>query len=413
MKNTHQKTSSARGSERMGMFEYSPVLYRFLYGTAIFLMSVGVTLGAGEPVLNFAVFGGPKEMELTRAGVEAFNREGHAQVRLQCYNQKEYHALQKEWKDGKKPLPDLLYATSDFLADAGPVLFCDLSGRIESSKLPFNKNILATSKLGGKLYACPYVAMPYVVFYNRDAFREAGLTYPARPDTNSFLELTRKLTLRKDGTVERFGYDSAEWNYNSIGVMLQIFGADYASYGFLDPNRLDRAAKAFRYVLDLIYVHKTATGPKDRQKKFYTGGSVIWINGAPVLAELLEKPVAFDWDVGALPVVDQPRSLCGVLHIAISKTCADPEVAWDFIRKMLAFPERGVPVLEDPAIRQRFIKTFNLETRNYRALEESLNFGSPLVCPSRVGFSEILGHPEYSEEKIAEVLKQLLAAEKK
>lgn len=69
------------------------------------------------------------------------------------------------------------------------------------------ENILSYYKVDGKLYSMPFNSSTPVFFYNKDAFKEAGLDPDHPPETlEEVKETAEKLTIKKGNDVERYGF---------------------------------------------------------------------------------------------------------------------------------------------------------------------------------------------------------------
>jgi ABC-type glycerol-3-phosphate transport system substrate-binding protein len=115
--------------------------------------------------------------------------------------------------------------------------------------------LLAPFRQGGGLYGLPHGVTFRVLSYNKDAFDDAGLSYPtAAWTTDDFLHAAQRLT-SGSGTDQRYGYVTDGPQTQDLIFFLSRFGAQPTQGSGDDehPNFGDpKVAQAIRFYLDLL-----------------------------------------------------------------------------------------------------------------------------------------------------------------
>lgn len=131
-------------------------------------------------------------------------------------------------------------------------------------------NIYSTN---GKLWAAPDRAGSQVLFYNKDLFDAAGVSYPTEKWTwNDFRDAAVKLTKRDGNTTTQWGYGAGDWWPNYMNWMKQNGGSFLNSKGM---PVIDSAAnvKALSFYNDLILKDRVAPSPRDYANAGLKNGS--------------------------------------------------------------------------------------------------------------------------------------------
>ncbi len=214
-----------------------------------------------------------------------------------------------QFADSLTPLDDLLSSAGVDPADFDPGIMKALQG-------------------GGKQLALPYDLGPYVMFYNRDMFKAAGLSDPANGwSTDDFLTDAKALT-----TGGKFGYAASSsidyyqaWLPGLSGMQLVddkgVLHAD-------DPA----AASALDWYAGLVTKEKVAepivagTGDADQQA-FLAGNAAMLVSGPWAMINIKDQA---QFDVGIVTVPAGPEgvvTLTGGSGFGISKSCKEQDAA--------------------------------------------------------------------------------------
>ena len=190
----------------------------------------------------------------------------------------------------------------------------------------------------GKFWGMPKNQATVGMFYNVDAFEQAGLDAP-QADWNweDWLDLSEKLTVRQGDKIERFGTQVAPWGqtqgYNWIVINgSDILNEDKTAFRFGEEAGLE----AIKFVHDLVYKYRVAPTNQEMADlgnhfTMFTSGALAlypsgsFLFGRPQMAE-------FRWHAQVLPVSAQPASVIHAGAMAVLSPIAHPDAAWEFIK---------------------------------------------------------------------------------
>jgi len=240
----------------------------------------------------------------------------------------------------------------------------------------------------GEIYMMPRELGVVVMFYNRTAFRKAGLPDP-KPDWtyDEFLQMAKKLTIKDaDGNIEQYGFYApyawsgfySSWVESNGG---KIVSKDHKKVMFDDPAVL----KGLRSITDLVTKDSVAASPQQAttlsgtvsasgMDPFSIGKVAMMPQIFPQVAMFRTVIKKFDWDVQILPRGTVSHVVCsGSAGYGISADTKHPQEAWQFV-SFIARPEgqrifasggNGIPVLKslrnDPCWRKSGLPPANLD----------------------------------------------------
>ena len=257
-------------------------------------------------------------------------------------------------KGGEPPVTSILLSTDMFtLIDEDAIVPFD-----ELIKTPedqawlksFYPAFMENSQTGGKTWGIPFQRSTIVLYYNKDAFKEAGLD-PNRPPANwkEMQEYAAKLTKRDaSGRVTQWGVQIPSsgfpyWLFQGLaieagGILMNAAGTET----YYDKPEV---IEALQYWLDLINKYKVhpegivewGTTPKDFFEKKV---AMIWTTTGNLTN--VKSNAKFDFGVAMLPAGKQRGSPTGGGNFYIFKksTPAQREAAYKFI-KWVTTPARA------------------------------------------------------------------------
>lgn len=210
--------------------------------------------------------------------------------------------------------------------------------------------LLANSRSAGKIWSVPFQRSTVVLYWDKQAFREAGLDPEAPPATwSDMLEMGRRLTRRDArGNVERWGVQipSSAFPYALFQCFATQNGARLANEEgtavFLDRPDV---VEALRFWADLSRVHRIhppgivewGTAPQDfLQRKV----AMTWVTTGNLAH--IRRQASFEFGVAMLPAAKQRGSVPGGgnLYLFKSASPAERKAALRFWRWLTA-PERA------------------------------------------------------------------------
>lgn len=192
----------------------------------------------------------------------------------------------------------------------------------------------------GKQYAIPGNFTPYVMFYNKKMFDEAGLSYPSGEWTwGDLLEAAKKLT-KKDarGRITQFGLliDTASL-FDVLTFIKQNGGEFYNSDGTRCILNSPETREALLFVRDLSEKYRVSPRGTDFQRSggidfFSMGKAAMMVSGRWRTIELRRSNIADDFRIAELFHGKKRATLMLSMGWAIPKTAKHKKEAWELIR---------------------------------------------------------------------------------
>jgi sn-glycerol 3-phosphate transport system substrate-binding protein len=254
-------------------------------------------------------------------------------------------------KGGEPPQVACLLAVDIFtLIDEDAILAWDELPGVDRSWLDsFYPSFLENSRTGGKTWGIPFQRSTIVLYWNKEAFRAAGLD-PEKPPANwtEQIEFARKLTRREGGNVAQWGLQIPSsgfpyWLYQGLTTQadLRLMNADGNQTAFDDP----KAVEALQYWVDLSRNHgvhppgivEWGTTPRDF---FERKTAMMWTTTGNLTNVRSNAP--FPFGVAMLPAGRRRGSPTGGGNIYLFKAAnpAQRAAAVKFA-KFLTTPERA------------------------------------------------------------------------
>jgi multiple sugar transport system substrate-binding protein len=219
---------------------------------------------------------------------------------------------------------------------------------IEKTKFPidqYNQNGLVVHSLKGTLYSIPRDNDTSVLYYNKDAFDQAGLSYPDDKWTwDDLRNAADKLTTTDGGRVTRYGL-ALESNVWSIFVYQnggKIFDDPVSPTTFLMADK--PAVEAIQFLGDLINKDKAVPNFLEANQAGGTGQMFASGQAAMIVSNAARLGAAdgasFQWSVAPLPAgpTGIHANRLGGAGFAINANSKVKDAAWDFMQ-YLAGPE--------------------------------------------------------------------------
>ena len=376
--------------------DYSGRLTRFVTIAAIALgAALTVLIGAylvatanpvrqGKTVIRWCVDPNPirkeqiKLFERTHAAIEVINDPGADAQRLLTQLAGDVPPDVMALYD---PQSIRLFAKNGVLLDLGPY--------VEKFKLPVQNLYTSLSPYiyyRGRIVGIPENCGPYVVFYNRRLFREAGIPYPRPGWTwDQCLEVAKKLTRYR--IVNNRKVPEQKGLYVSNGDWW-FFIWMYGGHLFTPDGRRcvmdsDAVKKGVRYWASLRLVHHVMPTTSEAQSMAPTGAwgsDALLFRESKVAMTICGRWIAIqyreqrglDWDVTSVPHGPNRITLLASKCYSIPKTCRNKDAAITFIRHLLGKENQllvanygdGMPSMNTPEITKAFL--WNAEYANER-----------------------------------------------
>lgn len=199
------------------------------------------------------------------------------------------------------------------------------------------KDMLEKLKIDGRLYMIPYRKSTWAVYYNKELFDAAGISYPQGEWTwREYTELARKLT-RTEGN--RNIYGSISYETDSLWWRTPVRAAgleNEMTEEMLDELRdaaLWNYEMAYKYKAQLAYTELTDVSAYDYVSRFLRGDVAMLYCGDWVMEiiaqQAAEKQIKFSYDVAPLPKPEDKEGYMPVTTalLQISSKSKHPEEA--------------------------------------------------------------------------------------
>ena len=257
-------------------------------------------------------------------------------------------------KSGTPPALSVLLSTDMFtlIDEEAIVPFDDFVKTDEEKKwlASFYPAFMLNSQTGGKTWGIPFQRSTVVLYWNKEAFKEAGLDPEVPPKTwDEQIAFAQKLTKRDaSGAVTQWGVQIPSsgfpyWLFQGLstqaGAILANQAGDKTDYA--NPG----VVEALQYWVDLSQKHKVhppgivdwGTTPRDF---FERKVAMMWTTTGNLTN--VRTNAKFPFGVGLLPAGKKPGSPTGGGNFYISKKAsrADQEAAFKFVRFMTT-PQRA------------------------------------------------------------------------
>jgi multiple sugar transport system substrate-binding protein len=148
-------------------------------------------------------------------------------------------------------------------------VIADLTSLVESDTTykrdDYLPGVLDVYNVGGKIYGVPTWCLTMWLFYNKNLFDEAGVSYPTNNTTwDEYVEMAKALTKTEpDGRITQYGTNGWEWWTFPVAQVVWSNGGGF--YYNQDLTGIDvnnpKTAQALQDITDLIHVHKTNPSP--------------------------------------------------------------------------------------------------------------------------------------------------------
>ncbi|NBE52020.1 ABC transporter substrate-binding protein [Streptomyces boluensis] len=297
----------------------------------------------------------PAEVKAIDANIARFEKK-HPNITVKVVSGINDEKLNQALRAGGSKGPDVVssFTTANVGKFCSSGAFADLGPFIEKSKLDlkktFSQPLLDYSQFEGKRCALPLLSDAYGLYYNKDAFKEAGIEKPPRT-WEEFDKAAVKLTKAKGDSYERLGFMPNYHGYETVPshYMSQwsptYFTKDGKSNIAKDPafkemytwqrglvEKLGGYAKLEKY-------QKTFGDEWGAKHPFHTGQVAMQLDGEWRLGMAEDADPGFEIGVAPLPVPkDQIDSygkgyLSGTI-MGIAPASEKQNAAWELVKYM-------------------------------------------------------------------------------
>lgn len=251
--------------------------------------------------------------------------------------------------------------------------------------------------IGDDTYGLPLFQGRQVLFWNKTMFREAGL--PGAPTTwDEVIDYAQKLakyddqgdlvragiSLRKSGGGSGVAEKWWFWLYPAGGSIIEEVAPGKWRNGY--DNEAGRAALTL--YIDLIHKYKVDDyRVKADSDGFALETHAMFTRESWVVGHMQQYAPDVEFDTAPLPVNKRAGTICNLVNMYVTKSCKNPDVAWDFVQFMLR-PEYQKMLLAEvgwfPCLDADYEEIFQKvpQYRAFMALPEGFDLYGipPLAC---------------------------------
>jgi len=254
--------------------------------------------------------------------------------------------------------PDILQLAEDVHSYSSKGQIISLNNYITADNIDLKARygetggLTAAYSMNGNLYAMPDRGGALILYYNKDMFDAAGLSYPTKDWTwAEFLNAAQKLTLRDGDTVTQYGFAAGGWWPLWMSFIYMNGGAVLDASGKPVVNSPE-AVEAIQFYNDLVYKYHVAPSPEDYANLgtnspdplFAQGKVAMSMTGFWGIGGL--KDATFRWDIAPIFKNKVRATVMFGSGLAISKDCKNPDAAWKLV-EFLTSPEGQAPIVEN------------------------------------------------------------------
>ncbi|MFE9400458.1 ABC transporter substrate-binding protein [Streptomyces sp. NPDC006530] len=297
----------------------------------------------------------PNEVKAIQANVDAFQK-AHPNIHVKVVGDINDDKINQALRAGGSTAPDVVssfttnnvgkFCSSNAFVDLAPFLAKD---GIDPAKT-FPKTMNEYTQFQGKRCALPLLGDSYALYYNKDAFKAAGITEP--PTTwSQFAADAKALTKAKGDSYEQLGFmpDYHGYETTTEHYLAQwsptYFDADGKSNIAKDPAFEKGLAFQKQLVDDLggftkLEKYRSTFGAEfGDQNPFNTGRVAMAMDGEWRLGMAMDSKPKFEIGVAPLPVPDDMRATHGKGYLTgtiagIAATSKKQNAAWELVKFM-------------------------------------------------------------------------------
>ncbi|GAA2458644.1 ABC transporter substrate-binding protein [Streptomyces mauvecolor] len=295
----------------------------------------------------------PNEVKAIQADVDAFQK-AHPNIHVKVVGDINDDKINQALRAGGSSAPDVVssfttnnvgkFCSSNALVDLAPFLKKD---GIDPAKT-FPKTMNEYTQFQGKRCALPLLGDSYALYYNKDAFKAAGITDP--PKTwSQFAADAKKLTKAKGDSYEQLGFMP---NYHAYETTTEHYLAQW-SPTYFDASGKSNVAKdpAFEKGLALqkqlvddlggftkLEKYRSSFGEEyGDTNPFNTGQLAMSMDGEWRLGMAMDSKPKFEIGVAPLPVPDDQAGTYGKGYLTgtiagVAATSKKQNAAWELVK---------------------------------------------------------------------------------
>jgi multiple sugar transport system substrate-binding protein len=297
----------------------------------------------------------PNEVKAINANITAFEKV-HPNIHVKVQGNITDDKINQALRAGGSGAPDVVssFTTDNVGKFCSSKAFADLTPFLKKSGIDpaktFPKTMLEYTQFEGDRCALPLLGDAYGLYYNKDAFKAAGITSPPRT-MSEFKADAIKLTKTKGDSYSRLGFMPNFHGYESTTTHLAAqWSPTYFDTSGKSNVATDPAfASMFSWHQDLVKSlggfaklekYRTTFGDEwDAKNPFQTGQVAMAIDGEWRAGMAADAGVKFQVGVAPFPVPDDQADTYGKGYttgtiIGVANTSAKKNAAWELVKYM-------------------------------------------------------------------------------
>ncbi|MCA9838903.1 MAG: sugar ABC transporter substrate-binding protein [Trueperaceae bacterium] len=322
------------------------------FTTLIFSLLIAL-VSAQTTELTFTFWGSPFEKDAVERMIKSFN-ESHPNIKVRAQHIPDgYEEKISTMVAGGTP-PDVGYLNE------GMALQWAKEGILQDLTPYFKEDPEASNRLpaayynydGDKTIGTNTAAETIILYYNKDLFDAAGVSYPPSKAAEAwtwddFVEAAKKLTVDRNGNnatspdfnpeqIETYGISFPTWWGGYTPLIYSNGGSIASDDGTEFQMNSPEAVEVLQNMQDLIYVHHVA--PTPAQSESLPSADIMMQSRKVAMSidghwKVLDySQLGFNWGIGVLPYYDEPTTiLLGAPSVIFSGT-KHPEEAFEFYK---------------------------------------------------------------------------------
>jgi len=286
--------------------------------------------------LNYVYWGDISEIALNTHWIRSFEKK-HPGIKVNMIHTSEVETKILTMVAAGVP-PDVMYAWPQVLQDfASKGIYLPLNAFIKRDGIDQGKwfpQILKAYKYKDKIYGLPRGWNPYVLYYNKNLFDEAGVPYPDESWTwQTVIKYGRKLTKRdREGRIEQFAISNVPYQ-----IFVWSMGGKFFDREGKPSYDGPKTIEGFQLARDLIWKYKISPTPQQLKQNqsaedmFLTGRVAMFALGMWAVPRFrtIKK---FKWDIAVMPRGKVRKTMLVTAGWAISSATKHPQQAWDLVK---------------------------------------------------------------------------------
>lgn len=297
----------------------------------------------------------PTEVKAIEANIAAFEK-AHPNITVKVVGNVDADKVNQALRAGGSNAPDVVASpeTSNVGKFCSSGVFADLDPFLAKSKIDtaktFPKPMLDYTQFEGTRCALPLLGDAYGLYYNKTAFKEAGITSPPKT-LSEFKADAIKLTKTKGDSYSQLGWMP---NFHGYEVTVPHLAAQWSPEYFSSDGKSNVAKDpAFKELLtwqqdmvkslggfEKLEKYRATFGDEwSAQNPLHTGQIAMNIDGEWRGGMMKDAGVKFDWGVAPFPVPDDQADTYGKgfltgTVIGLASTSSKQNAAWELVKYM-------------------------------------------------------------------------------